>query len=205
MEEAEGERERDRGERLIHTKEIADLWGVGVPRVRQIINEFAERDALPRDSLQTASGYYVPRSWVAAQIEPLSASQKLRKRRRNLRRLALERLESWGEKQEAEFVEQRRLGDEARKLRHQARKANQGAGAPVKPGPLRVVRVIECSRRSVGFVELALHWIYDQKRVSRAEVFEADIVPAPGSLRTAGDVVRLFATCGGSAIEGEQQ
>lgn len=60
------------------------------------------------------------------------------------------------------------------------------------PGRLRLERVIPCTPRTLGFLELAMHWIYDEGRTGAVEIFEAGLAPPPGSLRSAADVLDLF-------------
>jgi hypothetical protein len=60
------------------------------------------------------------------------------------------------------------------------------------PGTLRLRRIIPCTERRLGHLELLLHWLYDPHRTSAEEVFEAGLIPPPESLRTVADV---FAAC----------
>lgn len=66
----------------------------------------------------------------------------------------------------------------------------QNLPCPELPGPLRLVRLIHCSRRSLGFVENSLHWIYEESRIGGKEFFGAKLNPPPESFRTQREVVR---------------
>jgi len=70
------------------------------------------------------------------------------------------------------------------------------------PGPLRLLRMIPCTPEQLGLTELFMHRLYGESRIGSAEFFEAELDPAPETLRSVKDVLEACQLRLASTLEG---